>query len=314
MPNLEHCPFLASGRGQLSEWQGLYYNQGQIRSLSPREIRNRKEAMLIALTLTLTSPSATTVPSHLGRANYAATLAALQALDPALGPLIHEGDGPKPLTCSGILNGRGQRAGMAIQADQPYVLRITGLTTPVSEALAAALLATPPTTWTLDGHPFQVQAVTCDPAADPWTGQTSYETLAAAQLIQGERPQRQVTLRFVTPTTFTSNNMTVPVPLPSLVFGSLVERWNAFSPVTLSPEMRRFGEEMVALSRYRLESKAVVQKNKGLRIGAVGEATYTALGGDRYWLGVLQMLADFANYSGVGAQTTQGMGQVHRVR
>ena len=54
--------------------------------------------MLIALTLTLTSPSATTVPSHLGRANYAATLAALQALDPALGPLIHEGDGPKPLS------------------------------------------------------------------------------------------------------------------------------------------------------------------------------------------------------------------------
>lgn len=65
---------------------------------------------------------------------------------------------------------------------------------------------------------------------------------------------------------------------------------------------------MVARSRYRLESKTVMQKNKGLRIGAVGEATYAALGGDRYWLGVMQMLADFANYSGVGAQTTTGMG------
>ncbi|MEZ4684242.1 MAG: CRISPR-associated endoribonuclease Cas6 [Caldilineaceae bacterium] len=274
--------------------------------------------MLIAITLTLTSATATTVPPHLGRANYAATLAALQALDPALGPLIHEGHGPKPLTCSGILNGREGRNGMAIVAGQPYTVRITGLAATVSQALAAALLEQPPATWALDGHPFQVTAVTCDPNQDPWTGQSTYETLAAAQLLQGEHPQqrsggRQVTLRFVTPTTFTSNNMTVPVPLPGLVFGSLVERWNAFSPVTLSPEMRRFGEEMIALSRYRLESRAVVQKNKGLRIGAVGEATYAALGGDRYWLGVLQMLADFANYSGVGAQTTQGMGQVCRV-
>ena len=53
--------------------------------------------MLIAITLTLTSPTAATVPPHLGRANYAATLAALQAIDPALGPAIHDLDGPKPL-------------------------------------------------------------------------------------------------------------------------------------------------------------------------------------------------------------------------
>jgi len=275
--------------------------------------------MLIAITLTLISPTATTVPAHVGRANYAATLAALQVLDPALGSLIHDCAGPKPLTASGILNGRERRDGMAIVAEQPYFVRITGLTTAVSQALAAAMLETPPTTWQLDHHPFQVAAVTCDPDVDPWTGQTSYETLAAAQLLQDGQGHhrsaaRNVTLRFVSPTAFTSNNMTVPVPMPSLVFGSLVERWNAFSPVTLSPEMRRFGEEMIALSRYRLESKTVVQKNKGLRIGAVGEATYAALGGDRYWLGVMQMLADFANYSGVGAQTTQGMGQVRRIR
>ncbi len=269
--------------------------------------------MLIAITLTLTSPTAATVPPHLGRANYAATLAALQALDPALGPAIHDLNGPKPLTCSGILNGRERREGMAIEPETNYFVRITGLTATVSQALVAALLEAPPTHWPLDGHAFALAAVTCDHEADPWTGQTSYETLAAAQLLQPDHLPRNVTLRFVTPTTFTSNNMTVPVPMPSLVFGSLVERWNSFSPVTLSPEMRRFGEEMVALSRYRLESKTVMQKNKGLRIGAVGEATYAALGGDRYWLGVMQMLADFANYSGVGAQTTTGMGQVRRV-
>jgi len=92
-----------------------------------------------------------------------------------------------------------------------------------------------------------------------------------------------------------------------------VERWNAFSPITLSPEMRHFGGEMVGISRYRLESVAVVQKNAGLRIGGVGRVTYTAIGGDRYWLGVMNMLADFALYSGVGMLTATGMGQCRRV-
>lgn len=129
----------------------------------------------------------------------------------------------------------------------------------------------------------------------------------------GHPPPRQVTLEFASPTAFKSAGLTVPVPMPNLVFGSLVERWNAFSPVTLSPEMRRFGEEMVALSRYRLESRVVEQKNNALRIGGVGQATYVAVAADRYWLAVLQMLADFALYSGVGVQTATGMGQVRRV-
>ena len=101
----------------------------------------------------------------------------------------------------------------------------------------------------------------------------------------------------------------MPLPLPDLVFGSLVDRWNSFSPVVLSPEMRRFGAERLAVSRYRLQSRPVTQKQGALRIGGVGRVTYTALGGDRYWLALLQMLAEFARYSGVGVQTATGMGQ-----
>jgi CRISPR-associated endoribonuclease Cas6 len=56
----------------------------------------------------------------------------------------------------------------------------------------------------------------------------------------------------------------------------------------------------------------VVQKNGALRMGGMGEVTYVALGGDRYWRSVMQMLADFAKYSGVGVQTATGMGQTRR--
>ncbi|MEI2420320.1 CRISPR system precrRNA processing endoribonuclease RAMP protein Cas6, partial [Arthrospira platensis SPKY2] len=112
--------------------------------------------------------------------------------------------------------------------------------------------------------------------------------MAAQQMLQAEKPKRRATLEFLSPTAFKSKGMTVPVPMPDLVFGSLVDRWNAFSPVVLSPEVRRFGEEMVAVSRFDMKSRSVGQKGNALRIGGVGNVTYTALGGDRYWLGTLQ--------------------------
>ncbi|MEZ4864395.1 MAG: CRISPR system precrRNA processing endoribonuclease RAMP protein Cas6 [Caldilineaceae bacterium] len=269
--------------------------------------------MLISIVLTLTSSTDATLPAHLGRANYAATLARLQALDPALGPTIHDGDGPKAITCSDLLGGRAARDHMPIRAGERYYVRLTGLTPPVSQALETALLTDPPTTWLLADQRFAVAGVCCNADDDPWSGRTTYETLAAAQLLQKGRPERKVSLLFQSPTSFQSKGMHIPVPLPNLVFGSLVDRWNTFSPVTLSPEVRQFGEEMVALSNYRLESQVITQKKGTPLIGGVGRATYTALGGDRYWLATMQMLADFAMYSGVGVKTTIGMGQVRRV-
>lgn len=268
--------------------------------------------MLIAITLPLISETDATLPPYLGRAVYASTLARIQAINPELAREIHELTGPKPLTCSGLLNAPTGRQGAAIRAGQPYFVRVTGLTGPVSQALAAGLLTQPPQSWSLDGHPFQLEPAVCDEIQDAWSGRATYEALAAGQLL-ADQESRRVTLKFATPTAFKSQKMQVPIPSPGLLFGSLVERWNTFSPITLSPEMRRFGEEMVAISRYKLQSQPVPQKGGGVRIGGVGEVTYTALGGDRYWLGVMQMLADFARFSGVGVQTATGMGQVRRI-
>ena len=271
------------------------------------------ENMLISIILTLTSDTEITLPPHLGRANHAATLARLTKIDPALTRQLHDDDGPKPLTCSSILNLRADRSGLFIRAGQPVQVRITGLTPAISAALMAGLLEQRPAQWELDRQRFAVVDAVCDAATNSWTGQSTYEHLAASQLLAGDQLARTVELEFASPTAFHSKGATMPVPLPELVFGSLVDRWNAFSPITLSPEIRRYGEEMMAISRYRLESQALEHKAQSLRIGGVGRVRYAALSGDRYWLGVMQMLADFALYSGVGVQTTMGMGQARKV-
>lgn len=269
--------------------------------------------MLIAIQLTLVSDKPGTLPPHLGRANYAATLARLHKADPALAAAVHGAGGPKPITCSGLLNAPAARQDTAIKAGAPYYVRITGLSPEVSAALEAVLLTDPPRVWELDRHVFAVQEAVCDAATNAWTGRTTYAGLAAQPGLFAERLSRQVSLRFASPTAFKSSGLTVPIPLPGLVFGSLVDRWNAFSPIALSPDTRRFGEEMTAVSRYKLHSAPVAQKDQGLRIGGVGDVTYTALGGDRYWLGVLHMLAGYALYSGVGVQTATGMGQTRYI-
>ena len=97
-------------------------------------------------------------------------------------------------------------------------MRITGLSGDVARALAAALLENPPSTWELDNQRFEVSGVVCDGAAHLWTGRTTYEQLAAAQLVQGGRdqhpPERRVTLHFASPTGFKSGGMHVPRPCP----------------------------------------------------------------------------------------------------
>lgn len=265
--------------------------------------------MLISIVLHLEAPAPVRLPLHLGRANHAAALRLIGAADAALAQTVHDEEGPKPLTCSGLLGVTPGRDGVALRAGQACAVRLTGLNRAVGQALEAGLLhGVLPENWELEGIPFRVTGATCDPAAHPWSGRSSCAQLAGAALVQGDEG-RTVTFEFASPTAFKSAGYTVPVPMPALVFGSLVERWNHFAPLRLSGEMRRFANEMMVISRYKLESRAVAQKNDAWRIGGVGTVTYRSMSADRYWLGVLHALAAFALYSGVGVQTATGMGQ-----
>ena len=269
--------------------------------------------MLVSIVITVEADAERLLPRSVGRAHYAAALQRLQAVAPRLVTAIHDSDGPKPLTCSDILNGRSNRDGTLLEPGKPYYLRVTGLTQTVSEALLEALVEKPPEVIEFAHHPLHVTGSTLEEADHGWAGSTTYEGLAARQMLPSGSLPKQVTMQFASPTAFKQAGRQMPLPLPDLVFGSLVDRWNTFSPLALSPEMRRFGAEMLALTRYRLQSRPVQQKNGALRIGGVGTASYRALGGDRYWLATMQMLAEFARYSGVGVQTATGMGQARRL-
>ena len=129
-------------------------------------------------------------------------------------------------------------------------------------------------------------------------------------------PSSRLALRFASPTVFRSSGVNVPLPLPGLVFEGLARRWNAFGPLRIPPEVRRFADERMVISRYQLRTERVTFGDEGERgayPGFVGVCGYAFRGRDRYWMGLIHLLAAFALYAGVGTRTTMGLGQTRPV-
>jgi CRISPR-associated endoribonuclease Cas6 len=262
---------------------------------------------LLSLMLTLRPQESGPGSPYWGRAAHQALLALVRQADAALATAVHDGPGLKPFTVSTVI-GFSPRSGLS--REQTYSLRFTALTGPVAAALQTAVKVGEAIE--LDRHLFVIEAATTEEGGHSWARATTYEALSGPWLLGRVQPESRFKFQFASPTTFKSQDKHVPVPLPGLVFGSLLEKWNAFAPVALPPETRRFAEECLALTRYSLRTHMANAKEGGLRAGAVGVAYYTALNRDRYWLSVMNLLADFALYAGVGAGTTMGLGRCRR--
>lgn len=303
--------------------------------------------MLLSLVLQLTAQADATLGVEPGRAAQGLFLHWIEQRDPALSVALHDSSEARPYTTSGLLPaGRYARTG-EVRAGGAYWLRFTTLTAPLSHLLLESAEGLPGSQIDLGGALLTVQSVASDSAAQPWTGHSSYDDLAQAHFLNVANPPRRVAFEFASPTTFhhtvpnssatgsglqhgtdqpgsghrqletgnrqpeTGNRqLTMPLPLPELVFGSLLARWNAFAPLTLPEEVRRYAQECLAISRYRLQTQ-VVRFGQAMSVGFTGQCQYTALVWDAYWLRAISLLAAYAFYSGVGLRTTVGMGQVH---
>jgi CRISPR-associated endoribonuclease Cas6 len=234
----------------------------------------------------------------LGAAVHAIFLKLVRERDPKLAESLHREEGLKPFTA----------AFLPFRSDEPR-LRFTTFHPELVQVLEASLGVLEDVN--LDGWPCRVAKVMTDTGEDDCAGKGSFDELVQRHMLSKAAPRNRITLQFVSPTSFHTNNKNTPLPVPELVFGSLLDKWNQYSPVTLEPELRRFATECMAISRYRLRTEAVSVAG-GKQIGFVGSCTYTALNRDQFWLRGINLLASFAFYGGIGAKTTMGMGQAWR--
>lgn len=264
-----------------------------------------------AIVYTISPTQATNVPSSIGRAAHAAFLRLIRDADPDLAARIHDDDGVKPLTVSNVI-GLGAGKFTRVEPDRRYGLRVTLLTDDL-ETLAERWTVEALAELDLDGQAWRVLARVTHSAEDPWAGAASYTELAAPLLERPASVPARWTFSFASPVTFRRRGANMPLPLPELVFGSLLEKWNAFAPLALPEEVRRYAEECVTVSRFNLRTVAGATSGGALQIGAIGQCTYLATVRDRYWQACLTTLARLALYSGIGAATTRGFGQARLV-
>lgn len=264
--------------------------------------------MPIAIVYALRPRTVARVPAGLGRAAHALVLEQIAASDPALADRLHRANELRPLTVSNPLGLVGGGPEVTVRPERCYHLRVT-LLTAETERIGRTWLAAPRDDLQLGGVPWAVEGVTAHPSDDGWAGREEYGRLLEDALRRAGGGPGRWTLEFSSPVSFRQKGMCQPLPLPELVFGSLLDRWNACAPVPLPGEVRRYAAERMVASRFDLRTEVELSKGGVPQVGSVGRCSYIALENDPVMTGCIEALARFAFFSGIGAGTARGLGQ-----
>lgn len=139
---------------------------------------------------------------------------------------------------------------------------------------------------------------------------TSYEELYTTLVANEPEPIHRFNLQFITPTAFAQNRNHLPLPLPSLMFRSWLERWNEFAPIYLGgDELIAYLEGAVVIKSHQIKTRSF-QLPRGYINGFVGnvnlQISYRI---DALLVNVAHLLIQYSQYSGTGIKTRLGMGQ-----
>ncbi len=139
---------------------------------------------------------------------------------------------------------------------------------------------------------------------------TSYEELYTTLVANEPEPIRRFDLYFNTPTAFAQGKSNLPLPLPSLMFRSWLERWNHFAPVYLgSDELITYLSNAISLKNHKIQTRSW-QLHKGYVNGFIGDVTLqTFYNADPLLANVANLLVQYSRFAGTGMKTRLGMGQ-----
>lgn len=253
-----------------------------------------KSTALHALVIQLGAAGRGTLPSTLGRAIHAQVMEWLNLGDPELANAIHCSQ-ESPLSISNLI---GYRRKGGTKPDDDFYFRIALLNGDLIEPLLGGLEQWGTKPLSLGQRSFVIRSIDSLPGTHPWVGSSDYALLAKTPKISGD-----ITLNFLSPTSFKQNQNIQPFPLPELVFSSLLRRWNAFAP----PNLQFPAVEWKGLSSaYELKTHALKMEG-GSEIGAQGLVRYRFPDPDQAKIATI--LAHFAFFAGVGRKTAMGMGQ-----
>lgn len=142
----------------------------------------------------------------------------------------------------------------------------------------------------------------------------SYDSLFEKNYYDSE-PSRYVSFNIVTPASFKENGRYVIMPDAKMIAANLIHRYDAFSDNTEIYDERLMAElsDRLCISGYDMKSTVFCLEN--VKLPAFRGRLTLKVSGGKNMISLVNMLADFSEFSGLGIKTALGMGAVfHTVR
>ncbi|MFM7363249.1 MAG: CRISPR-associated endoribonuclease Cas6 [Cuspidothrix sp.] len=251
---------------------------------------------LHSLVIELGSASQKPIPATLNRAIHAQFMTWLSLGNPQIAASVHDSQ-LSVFSLSGLI---GYRRKQNTELGDTFMIRIAILDSNLITPLLNGIEKNQHQPLSLGKFPFILRGIFTFPGSHPLVDISDYESLANIQTIHDE-----ITLNFVSPTSFKQHQNIQSFPLPELVFGNLLRRWNKFAPSDLHfPDI----QWQSLVSAFDIKTHAL-KMEAGAEIGAVGWVKYRFL--DPEQARIAAVLSHFAVFSGVGRKTTMGMGQIN---
>ena len=264
---------------------------------------------LYSISMTLKTRAESVMPVAHGHHAHAFFLNLIKASDPSMAKEFHDSEGAKPFTLSPLqgkfTNTRNQ---LTLMPRARYCMGLTFLRGDAFAHFLDGSLKWGNKTVKLGPAKFRIDGIDTINKSTPAMSFQSYQ-----DILNSASANPQIELEFLSPTTFRSGGHNVMFPEPELVFGSYLNKWQAFSPIKINSSLSAWFDK-VLVARYRLQTHI-------LDFGSYKEVGFT--GKCRFELGkdfpeeitrMVNALADFALYCGTGAKTTMGMGQTRRLK
>ncbi|MBD2184614.1 CRISPR-associated endoribonuclease Cas6 [Planktothrix sp. FACHB-1355] len=258
------------------------------------QLQSPKSFNLYAIVVQLGAVDRGYLPQTLGRAIHAQVLQWLNKGDPNVAEFVHESQ-ESPISLSGLI---GNRRPSGIRPGDEFYFRISLLNGSLIDPLLSGIEQWGNEPITLGKFTFTIKGFYSLPGTHPWVGSADYGMLAKLP-----NSANEITLEFLSPTSFKQTQYIQPFPLPELVFFSLQRRWNFFAPEALKIDAISWQSLVCA---YQLETHALKMEG-GAEIGAKGWVKYRFP--DAEQARIANILAHFAFFAGVGRKTSMGMGQ-----
>lgn len=257
------------------------------------------------------TPKSAIQPEHLtGKHLHALWLTLISHIDRELGNSFHADISSKPFTLSPLqIHDKpiGWSYRYSIRAGTPCWWRVTLL----DDALFLRLMPlwldlNADRVWHLDAAELSISGVLgTAQSGHPWASACNYAELYA---LSSDR-DRDLTLEFVTPTTFRQGKYDTALPTPESVFKGVLKKWNYYSQIEISPDVL----EAISPQKFELKTRFITVGYSKI-LGAIGQITYRISGEvEPIVIRQLNALANYVLYAGVGRKTTMGLGMTRRL-